>query len=163
MPNLLKECVKCKQMRNADTEYHFNGAKYADGTKKKRKDCVYCCRKRRSEYFKDPNKKDLINQRRRRTYGEDRKSKNRRYALKALYGITPEQYNEMLLKQDNKCACCKIEAEQATRQKLYIDHCHATKQVRGLLCAKCNSAIGLLKEDTAAIQNAIEYLNKSKK
>lgn len=160
MPNLLKECKVCKLQRDAETEFHYNGAKYADGSKKKRADCVYCCRKRRSEYFQNPEKRAKINSRRRRTYGEDRKTKNRIRALKFLYGLTLEQYDQMRLEQDFKCACCHTHESLVTKKKLYVDHNHTTNKIRGLLCATCNSALGLFKEDPVIMQNAIKYLKK---
>ena len=80
------------------------------------------------------------------------------------YGITAEDYYNMLAAQDNKCAICESEEVNNTRissNKLFIDHCHDTGKVRGLLCSKCNHGIGLLNDDTALLQKAIEYLNKS--
>lgn len=80
------------------------------------------------------------------------------------YGITAEDYYNMLAAQDNKCAVCESEEVNNSRvssNKLFIDHCHDTGKVRGLLCSKCNHGIGLLNDDTALLQKAIEYLNKS--
>ena len=164
MPNLLKKCTKCGEMRD-ETEFHFNGQHYSDGIKRRRTDCVYCARKIRREYFKNPDKKTQINKRRRRNYQTDggaRKERNRRNALMQNYGITVEQYDEIRMSQNYCCAICKIHETKATRQKLYVDHSHITGQNRGLLCATCNSAIGLLKENVETIGNAILYL-KSKK
>lgn len=163
MPNLFKKCVSCELMRNEETEYHYNGAKYSDGKKRKRLDCVYCCRERRSKYFKDPVKRRMINERRRNTYGEDRQGKNRKNALQALYGLTLEQYDLMREQQNFSCAVCKAHESTVFRKKLYVDHCHATNKIRGLLCAACNSAIGLLKESIETLNNSIEYLTKNKK
>lgn len=165
MPNLLKQCSECKEMRDSETEFHYNGQHYSDGIKRKRKDCVYCCRKRRSEYFKNPEKRKQINKRRRQDYQNDggaRKERNRRNALWQLYGITIEQYDQLRIDQNYCCAICNIHESKATRQKLYVDHSHITGENRGLLCATCNSAIGLLKENVETIKNAISYL-KSKK
>ena len=80
------------------------------------------------------------------------------------YGITAEDYYNMLAAQNNKCAVCESEEVNNSRVssgKLFIDHCHDTGKVRGLLCSKCNHGIGLLNDDTALLQKAIEYLNKS--
>jgi hypothetical protein len=80
------------------------------------------------------------------------------------YGITAEDYYNMLADQNNKCAVCESEEVNNSRissGKLFIDHCHTTGKVRGLLCSKCNHGIGLLNDDTALLQKAIEYLNKS--
>jgi len=60
MPNLLKKCVTCYEMRDSEKEFHFNEQHYSDGIKKKRLDCVYCCKKRRAEYFNNPEKRKSI-------------------------------------------------------------------------------------------------------
>lgn len=84
--------------------------------------------------------------------------RNRRTALKSLYGITVEDYQEMLVAQDYRCAICDIPANQATKKKLYVDHCHKTDEVRGLLCAQCNTGLGNFKDDTDSLLRAISYL-----
>ena len=81
------------------------------------------------------------------------------------YGITAEEYYDMLEAQDNKCAICEsseVNNERITSNKLFIDHCHETGKVRGLLCSKCNHALGLLNDDVNLLQKAINYLNFSK-
>lgn len=67
------------------------------------------------------------------------------------YGIEPHEYEAMIVAQSGCCAICE------RRQPLCIDHDHITGEVRGLLCKPCNSAIGLLREDPATIQRALEY------
>ena len=83
--------------------------------------------------------------------------KNRRflYNIKQRYGITLEEYINMSNDQDNLCWICKKSA------KLYIDHCHKTNNIRGLLCKECNFGIGLFKEDKIILNNAILYLEKN--
>ena len=80
--------------------------------------------------------------------------------IRRQYGITLEQYNDMLEKQDYKCAICNDEDEVEGR-RLAIDHCHTSGKIRGLLCGKCNRAIGLLKDNTKLLTNAIKYLGAS--
>lgn len=76
------------------------------------------------------------------------------------YGITLDQYNQILIKQNNVCAIClKPEANRSKRYKnLATDHHHVTKKVRGLLCNKCNRAIGLLGDSIDIALNLTEYL-----
>lgn len=81
----------------------------------------------------------------------------------ARYGITREEYNEMLTRQNHACAICGITAdayakEHAAFDRFSVDHCHDTHQVRGLLCNNCNAAIGLLKHDTSRLAAAISFL-----
>lgn len=74
------------------------------------------------------------------------------------FGITFEQYNEMLERQEELCAICQ-EPETATLRgtvrRLCVDHDHETGHVRGLLCTRCNTGIGLLGSN---IEAAIGYL-----
>ena len=83
--------------------------------------------------------------------------------LKKSFGITLEDYNNMLKAQNNVCAICsKPETTYDSKHKkvrsLSVDHCHTTGKVRGLLCAHCNHAIGKFNDDISLIQNAINYL-----
>lgn len=77
------------------------------------------------------------------------------YYRQYRYGITDEDYGELLKSQDGKCAICGIEA------KLNIDHCHDNGHVRGLLCNQCNTALGLFKDNINNLLTAIEYLKKN--
>ena len=70
------------------------------------------------------------------------------------YGLTVDAFNLMLSNQDNACAICYLVPDK----RLHVDHCHKTSKVRGLLCASCNMAIGLLKDDVNRLQAAINYL-----
>jgi hypothetical protein len=72
------------------------------------------------------------------------------------YGITEEQYQQLVTLQENKCAICKREFVRTP----HIDHDHTTGEVRGLLCYSCNGAIGNFKDNVKALQNAINYLEK---
>jgi hypothetical protein len=78
------------------------------------------------------------------------------YNLRKHYGITIKQYDELLKKQNNKCAICNRESIY----KLHVDHNHKSGKVRGLLCGSCNRGIGLFGESLELLQKAKEYLNK---
>lgn len=77
--------------------------------------------------------------------------------LMRTYGITSAQYDEMLESQDGVCAICGQE-EQVKTRGLSVDHCHTTGEIRGLLCSFCNMALGLIKDDTQSLINAVKYL-----
>lgn len=77
--------------------------------------------------------------------------------VRHVYGITLEQYHQMLADQNYRCAICGQEDEVEGR-KLAIDHCHTTGKVRGLLCGKCNRGLGLFYDNSKLLQNAISYL-----
>jgi len=79
------------------------------------------------------------------------------FNLKRYYGISYEDYDKLLLSQNNACAICK---NPEYRRRLSVDHCHATGKIRGLLCTKCNVGIGSLNDNIEYLKNAIDYLNK---
>ena len=84
--------------------------------------------------------------------------------MKKRYGITFEQYEELLVKQNFGCAICgsKVSNNVRTSGKLFIDHCHTTNKVRGLLCSRCNHALGQFDDNVGLLYNAIYYLNAGK-
>lgn len=83
----------------------------------------------------------------------------RKSMLKAKYGITPEEYEILLISQDNRCAICKIEKEKL-RRSLAVDHCHRTGKIRGLLCDRCNVFIGYADENVEKLASSIKYIKK---
>ncbi len=83
---------------------------------------------------------------------------SRKAQLKYCYGITTVQYDAMLTQQDGVCAIC----ENPDTVRLAVDHCHKTGEVRGLLCGKCNKALGLLHDDVALLAKALAYLTQAK-
>jgi hypothetical protein len=72
-------------------------------------------------------------------------------------GFTQEDYDNKLKEQDYKCAICKT--SDSGSMAFHADHDHATGQKRGVLCHKCNTGLGLLKDDINVLCSAIEYLN----
>ncbi len=56
----------------------------------------------------------------------------------------------------------KCEGCGTSEGKLCIDHDHATKKPRGLLCHNCNTALGLLKDDVQRLENLSQYLERSR-
>lgn len=76
------------------------------------------------------------------------------------YGVTSEQFKEMLTKQDNLCAICrKVSVGCRKGSDLCIDHCHTTGRVRGLVCKRCNVVIGKIYDDPLIAQRLVEYLS----
>ena len=84
------------------------------------------------------------------------KAKNAIY--KSRYDITLADYEIMFETQDGKCAICGM--INADGRNLGVDHDHETGDVRGLLCSKCNSALGLINDDINILAKMISYLNK---
>lgn len=79
--------------------------------------------------------------------------RSRREGKRGEHGLTVRQAREFT--SGKSCAIC------GSKVRLVVDHCHKTGRIRGVLCAKCNSAIGLLGDDTERLASAIEYLKVS--
>jgi hypothetical protein len=82
-------------------------------------------------------------------------NKIRGYKLHFRYGLTQKEVDEQLDWQDNKCYIC---GTSFSERRPVIDHNHVTNVPRGILCDRCNLAIGLLNEDPKLFSNVIEYL-----
>jgi hypothetical protein len=85
--------------------------------------------------------------------------------LKQKFGISPEEYDQLSEAQDHKCAICDlpesdIHHKTGKPQRLAVDHDHTSGKIRGLLCAKCNKAIGLLKDNPDLLRSAAQYLDR---
>jgi hypothetical protein len=87
----------------------------------------------------------------------DKKEYQKKYTLKRSYGISTDQYNDMMNKQNGKCSICN-----EPLKKPNIDHEHQTGYVRDILCHNCNTGIGYFKENPELLQKGIEYLEKHK-
>lgn len=74
------------------------------------------------------------------------------------YGVPIEQYDKMLASQDDMCLICK----NTLGLRPHFDHCHDTGVVRGFLCFKCNTGLGLFQDSIEILTAAIEHLRPYK-
>ena len=86
-----------------------------------------------------------------------RRKSGRKWLLETVYGITTEQYEDMLARQDGRCGICG----RRPKGSLCVDHCHSTRQVRKLLCRNCNSMLGFACDDPDVPELAAVYLLSS--
>lgn len=128
-----RSIVKCQ---NCGEEFSELNIKIRAG---KGKFCCNACYKE----FRKRNKKD-------------EKEANRLYQKKCKYGLSKEEYDDLFIKQNNKCAICGREFNETL--KAFVDHCHITGKVRGLLCTNCNTLLGMAKDSIETLKTAIEYL-----
>ena len=89
------------------------------------------------------------------------------YHLKSSFGISLAEFNDMVDNQNNVCAICKKsetakDARSGKLKSLHVDHDHETGMVRGLLCTRCNIALGLVRDDRTILGNMMEYLEMGK-
>lgn len=80
----------------------------------------------------------------------------RRENLRQTYGLTPEQVDDMVEAQGFLCATCGTDV----REDPCVDHCHDTNRVRGILCRRCNLALGLALDNPTTLRAMAEYLER---
>jgi hypothetical protein len=118
-------------------------------------------RKINPEKFRERDKKRHERNREARNKRQrDYNSRNRDKAAASKrsrnYGLSPEEFEHKKVKQNNCCAVC-LSVFITTP---FVDHNHATKKVRDLLCVYCNSLLGYAKDNTEILESAIQYLRK---
>ena len=85
-----------------------------------------------------------------------RRAAGRRYLYKKTYGISAAEKDRMEREQNGLCAICRQTC--GMRTALSVDHDHRSGAIRGLLCHRCNLALGLFREDANLLRQALEYL-----
>ncbi len=122
---------------------------------------------RHRKWLNKPGNKERVRTYSRARYRNDPKvrAQLRRARLLRLYGITPEQYDVLFERHGGACAIGGGQPHLHTRGRpraagklLHVDHDHATNLVRGLLCDRCNQAIGLMRDEPALLEAAAAYL-----
>lgn len=136
----MRTCRTCGELKPLD-EYSID--KRWKNTRKL--DCNVCRNiKRRSKY--NPEKRRLE-------------------SIKTLYNLDYSELLQMYSNQNGCCSICKtnisLTAGKTKIGKAHIDHCHATGKVRGLLCTKCNTLLGMANDDITVLKEAICYLDRS--
>lgn len=128
----LKWCRACKTSKPPE-EFYFMGTK----NKMRRGQCITCVNAYEST--------------------TDVRSRNRVTGRLYRTGFTQELWEKTLVRQQYGCAICSIPFAESTRSP-HGDHCHVSMQPRGILCHKCNTALGLFGDDPARLRKAAAYL-----
>ena len=81
--------------------------------------------------------------------------------MKVRYGLTWETHTALMLKAEGRCDSCNAYFTSETKH-IHIDHCHTTKDVRGLLCSGCNQAAGLLSDCPDKAFSLIKYIMETR-
>lgn len=133
--NKTKECSTCRIVKSFE---YFS--KHKRGRGGLLSECKECNNKRQRKLYKpvkDPARKF-------------------EWMLSHKYGLSVQQYQDMLSAQNGLCWIC-----QCDMAKPFIDHCHATGRVRGLLCHLCNIGLGVFKDRPESLERAMAYLRHS--
>lgn len=146
----LRRCTGCCDVKALDLFYRRDDSKV-------RPRCIECSK--RAATPESRSAKNDARRRRREADPEAFRRQQRATAFRRKYGIELEQYEAMLESQSHCCAIC---GDMATPdQQLFVDHDHETGVVRGLLCLRCNTGIGMLGDDPDRLATAIRYLRAS--
>jgi len=85
------------------------------------------------------------------------KKHDKKVRLKRKYGITEDEIEAFRNEQNGACAIC-----HRITKRLFIDHCHKSGKIRGLLCPTCNTFLGWYENKASIILEFQKYLNDNK-
>ena len=165
-----KSCRKCGELKAIDQFYPQIGMR--DGYRNDCKSCKLAARRSWYERNRDYEmsrvdawrraNSERVNEsqrKRRRSDGGRSRQREREGHLRRKYGLTQNLFEALVAAQLGNCAICGANEDL----ELHVDHDHRTKKVRGLLCGKCNKAIGLLNDDLELLLAAKNYLERAER
>jgi DNA-directed RNA polymerase subunit RPC12/RpoP len=129
-------CSSCKEEKTVDKFYKNKSTKTGYSNQ---------CQECRKKWKPSLDQKERYNER------------TRNWNRKKLSGFSKEDFDNKLIEQGYRCAICNTNNPGATNW--HADHDHKTGKKRGVLCHKCNTGLGLLKDDVEILCAAIEYLH----
>jgi len=139
---LKKTCTKCGDEKEAVTD---NFAPRKEGKYGLRNECRECRKAYNRDRYTMSGKRDKVH--------SDRMMRE--------HGLKPGEYEAQAAKQGHVCAVCgnpEVNVIRGGKCRLAVDHNHKTGRRRGLLCVRCNTALGLLNEDPTILMKAVVYL-----
>jgi CRISPR/Cas system-associated protein endoribonuclease Cas2 len=134
---LQKVCSRCGRMLSVEHFHRHRHSRYVAACK----DCMKAARANA-------------------TRREQMRRASRRGQLRR-YGLTEEQYQEMLIAQGGRCKICGTADRLEKNQLLCVDHDHCTGAVRGFLCGNCNRMLGAARDQPEVLFGAAIYLETS--
>lgn len=149
--------IRCRKCKIKKPRSEFNKHKNRKNGLQSR--CRLCERKYYQKY------RDVkLNRAKHRMRYQENKDRWKDLQLQKDFGITLEDYNNMLDKQNGVCKICGMPETrivvQGTIASLSVDHDHTTGRVRGLLCNHCNRLLGFANDSAEILLNAADYLQR---
>lgn len=142
----MKHCRVCKEIKNLEDFHRRSSSK--DG---RQSICRICNNAKATQWQKDNPERYEANWRR------NKRTPEQLLARRAeKYGLSIEELTVMMTESGGVCNIC----QRMPVKFLVIDHCHSQGHVRGLLCEKCNTALGLFDDNVEWMLAAVAYLNK---
>lgn len=122
------------------------------------KTCTVCNKTKRDNGFFKRSESDALRSQCKECNRNTRKPyySSSSYKRWKRYKLNQEEYDTIAGIQKGKCKICLKSC------KLVVDHCHKTNRVRGLLCALCNTALGMIKEDLVTSIRMVSYIKEFK-
>lgn len=159
-----KECNKCAYTRSIS--YFSKDKTKKDGYHSICKFCQKETKALRTEEYKvvrkahyEKNKEQSSAYHKAKNAMPEVKAKLKEKHLKKTYNLSLTELEFLKVQQKYKCAICGTHEDDCSRKTLFVDHNHDTGEVRGLLCSQCNSAIGLMYDNSETLRKAAKYLD----
>lgn len=138
-----KRCTRCGEVKSLDGFYANRG---------KCKECMKVLRRDRRVQYPD------LHRQRDRDYYARNKDKVRAYQIEKMYGVSIEQFNQMVVDQGGRCALCGRVPLSPHTSVLHMDHDHVTGAIRLPLCSSCNNGLGRFRDDPNLLRAAAAYI-----
>ena len=152
-PENKKRCKECQEKHNKEKHEYYK-------TKEWR------LKRKANNKMKAEKKNKEIDEKRKkqgwpRKYNQSSKLSVFETHLRLKYNWTLEDYNKTLNDQGGVCGVCGTSPPFGNQKRLFVDHCHETGKVRGLLCPKCNQIVGNLESVNRYINQLEAYFKKA--
>lgn len=158
-----KLCSKCRGDLPLSDFYQRSGSKSYHSA------CKGCERSMTKDWYernKDKATENVRNWRNKnksyiKQYREENRQKHYKQEVVRKYGVHTEWFDEQIEIQGNSCKCCKRGFRWGDKQTTpHVDHCHESNEVRGILCNRCNTVLGLCNDDVGLLSELARYLGK---
>ena len=138
--------------RNAQKTTCPKGHPYDSADSKGRR-CSVCDREAKQRYSQTHDRREYHQQHNQKA---EVKARKRDEYLRRTYGITLVEEQAMIAQQNGLCACCG--GPPTDHRGLVVDHCHRSGKIRGMLCDRCNRALGVVDDDPALLRKLISFV-----
>lgn len=149
----MKKCIECNT--NKELTEFYKAANSKDGHRSSCKEC----KDKKTLVWRAANPKayNALAVK----WRDNNPDKQHANEIKRRYGLSLEDYNALLVKQNMCCALCDVQHDTSKKRgRLYVDHDHETGKVRALLCHNHNVMLGHAEDSIETLEKAIKYLKQ---
>lgn len=155
----MKTCKECNQSFDLDNFYSYRPR--PDAKLYYRSTCKSCYGRNTTRLAKELYHKDLeVAREKRRAYRQANREQTNRWKRKQNWkrqGIDVDVALELVNKNDGTCDICKRPPQNG--KALYVDHCHTSGRVRGVICHDCNTGLSRFQDNPDNLRKAADYLD----